>query len=122
MQKYNPLEIKPELVEAKEEDKFIKAVQVASIYESGMKTPFWEHFRSLIEEKIELLDEEKDNCPDNGKGFRKWRAVRSEIRILRNLLRLPKHIVNVGKNAQLRLDDLQKQAEAKAAMQKKAGS
>lgn len=120
--KYNPLEVEAQFDEKADEEKLIKSVQVGSIYDEGMKTPFWNHFRGLIEEKIELLDEEKDNCPDNGKGYRRWRAVRTEMRILRNLLRLPKQIVGVGKNAQQRLDDLQKQAEAKAAMSKKVGS
>lgn len=119
--KFNPLEVKAEFTGPDQEEQLLKAAQVGQIYKEGTKTPFWEHFRSLIEEKIETLDAQKDNCPDNGKGFRTWRAMRTEIKILRNLLKLPKQVMNVGQTAQQRLDDIQKQAEAKAAMSKKVG-
>lgn len=79
------------------EEQLQKNIDVAEMYKTTQKTPGWQHFRDSILSRIEELDQLADGCGDD--QFNRFRAIRTEMRVLHHFIRLFQTRIDAGERA-----------------------
>lgn len=88
------------------EDKLAKTAELADHYKDMLTSPAWLDFKGRMVNRIHNLDERRDGLNDT--QFREWRAITTEIAILRSYLSVPQRIYKQCCDARTRLLEVER--------------